>query len=101
MFFHTSSGILDFLPITSLATADRFSNATYDLDLIKKNGCALRDMEGAAIAQTCLSNGTKFFCIKGVTDVYGSGNDGEQFLQNLHSVCEELCDVIIQAINKI
>ena len=101
VFFPTCLDGLDFLNTTSLATADRFSNASEDLDLIAKNGCAVRDMEGAAISQTCLSNGIKFFCIKGVTDVYGSGNDGEQFLQNLSIVCDKLSDVIIQVINNI
>ena len=101
VFFPTHLDGLDFLPKTSLATADRFSNAEKDLTLIAKNRCAVRDMEGAAIAQTCLSNGVKFLCIKGVTDVYGSGNDGEQFLQNLRTVCDELPQIIIKAIAQI
>ncbi len=101
VFFPTYLENLNHLPTASLATADRFSNAKKDLDLLEKNNCAIRDMEGGAIAQTCLSNKTNFVCIKGVTDVYGSGVAKEQFYQNLSSVCSGLSDVIIDTCKKL
>lgn len=101
VFFPTYLKNLSHLPTTSLATADRFSNEKKDLDLIEKNKCAIRDMEGGAIAQTCLSNNTNFVCIKGVTDVYGSGVAKEQFYENLSSVCKGLSDIIIEVCNKL
>ncbi len=101
VFFPTYLDSLDHLPTTSLATADRFSNEKKDLDLLEKNKCAIRDMEGGAIAQTCLSNKTNFVCIKGVTDVYGSGVAKEQFYKNLSSVCAGLSNVIIETCKKL
>ena len=98
VFFPVSTNGLSFLEKTSLATADRFSNEEKDLNLLKKNGCAIRDMEGAAIAQTCFSNNIPFYSIKGVTDVYGSGVAKEQFYGNLTSVCEELSTIIKKAL---
>lgn len=101
VFFPTYLTKLNHLPTTSLATADRFSNEKRDLELIEKNKCAIRDMEGGAIAQTCLSNKTNFVCIKGVTDVYGLGVAKEQFYQNLTKVCNGLSDVIIEVCEKL
>ncbi len=91
VFFPTHVKGLDFLNKTSLATADRFSNEAKDLKLIKDNGCAVRDMEGSAIAQTCLSNTIPFVCIKGVTDIYGTNED---FYTNLTKVCLEIPNTI-------
>lgn len=73
---------------TNLATADRFSSKEQDINLIAQNNCGVRDMEGGAIAQTCLSNNVKFICIKGISDVHGSGSNAQQFLQNLDDVCK-------------
>ena len=101
VFFPTYTKGLDDFKKTSLATADRFSNEEKDLRLIAKNGCAIRDMEGAAIAQTCISNKVKFICLKGVTDIYGSGIEGEQFYSNLKEVSIGLADIILKLIENI
>jgi adenosylhomocysteine nucleosidase len=98
VFFPLNTKGLDFLEKASLATADRFSNAEKDLTLLKSRKCSLRDMEGSAIAQTCISNNVPFYSIKGVTDVYGSGIAKEQFYGNLTSVCEELAEIVKKAI---
>ena len=98
VFFPTHVNGLNFLNKTSLATADRFSNQKIDLDLIKQNGCAVRDMEGCAIAQTCLSNSIPFVCIKGVTDVYGTQED---FYSNLTAVCAEIPQVVKKVIENV
>ena len=94
VFFPTYTKNIDFLDKASLATADRFSNEKKDLDLIKKYGCAVRDMEGSAIAQVCLSNNKDFICIKGITDVYGSGVAKDDFYNNLDKVCKNLASIL-------
>lgn len=91
VFFTCHTKGLEFMNKTSLATADRFSNEAKDLKIIKKNGCAVRDMEGSAIAQTCISNNVPFVCVKGVTDVYGTNED---FYTNLNMVCLEIPNTI-------
>ena len=98
-FFNAYTKGLDFLEKANLATADRFSNHPKDLSLIYDCGCAIRDMEGCAIAQTCTSNNIPFIAIKGVSDVYGSGVAKEQFFANLGTVCNMLSPVVIQTIN--
>lgn len=85
----------------SLATSDRFSKSEIDLNNILKNGCFLRDMEGCAIIQVAISNDTPVYLVKGVTDVYGSGTDGEQFVKNLSKVCENFPSIIIKLIKNI
>lgn len=88
----------NFLPKVSLATADRFTDKPLFLDIIKEKGCALRDMEGGAIAQVCKANALPLYCIKGVSDVYGSGASGDQFRENLITVCKGFPLVIEQLI---
>ncbi len=69
-----------------LGTSDKFTSKKEIIEEIIACGVDIRDMEGSAIAQTCTSNGIKLIVLKGVTDVYGSGNDGEQFIKNLIAV---------------
>ena len=76
---------LDFLPKTSLCTADRFSNKVSDINIVNMLGCSLRDMEGAAIAQVATSNGLPFVCFKGITDTYN--HPATEFYENKKRVC--------------
>jgi adenosylhomocysteine nucleosidase len=85
----------------SLATSDRFSKSEIDLNNILNNACFLRDMEGCAIIQVAVSNDTPVYIVKGVTDVYGSGTDGEQFYKNLSKVCENFPNIILKLIQNI
>lgn len=86
------------LPKSIVASADRFTNDIEDINAINDMGCSLRDMEGGAIGQVCLSNNVPLYMIKGITDVYGSGTAQEQFYQNLKKVGEGFPAVIIDAI---
>lgn len=97
-FFPVDTNANAFLPIVSLATADRFTDKAYFLDIIREKNCALRDMEGCAIAQVCLANKTPLTIIKGVSDVYGSGASGEQFKENLTAVCKGFPEVVTKTI---
>ena len=58
------------------------------IEEIIKMGVDIRDMEGCAIAQVCTSNNAKLIMLKGITDVYGLGTDGEQFVLNLKKVSQ-------------
>lgn len=85
----------------SLATGDRFSTGKEDVELISNQGCALRDMEGAAIAQVCESNNLPLIMLKGVSDVYGSESEQEQFVRNLDSLAKGFPEIIEKIFKKI
>lgn len=85
----------------SLATADRFTHKENDLAAVADMGCDLTDMEGCAIAQVCLSDGVKFYCIKAVSDVIGSGTQGEDYNANVKKIAEKFPAVIKNAIENI
>ena len=72
----------------ALGTSDKFTSKKEIIDEIIKMGVDIRDMEGSAIAQVCTSNGSKLLMLKGITDVYGLGTDGEQFVNNLKKVSQ-------------
>ena len=85
IYFPCDSDKLDFLPKTSLCTADRFSNKIADINTVNSLGCSLRDMEGAAIAQVSASNNLPFICLKGITDTYE--HPAQEFYENKKKVC--------------
>ena len=85
----------------SLATGDRYSTGKEDAELISNQGCALRDMEGAAIAQVCESNKLPLIMLKGVSDVYGSESEQEQFVRNLDSLAKGFPEIIEKIFKKI
>ena len=94
VFFESDKINLPFLNKKRLATTDKFCSKKDFIDLLIKMKCDIRDMEGSAINQTCISNDISLIIIKGITDVYGSGNDGEQFLKNLDKVCKGFPEII-------
>lgn len=98
VFFNVNSNAIDFLEKRSLATSDRFTCKQRDVDTVLSLDCSVCDMEGAAIAQTCLSNNLPLYIIKGVTDVCGSGTNANQFNENLKAVSSGFTDVIIKLI---
>ncbi len=72
----------------TLGSSDKFTFKKEIIDEIINMGADIRDMEGGAIAQVCTSNNCKLIMLKGVTDVYGLGTDGEQFVANLKKVSQ-------------
>jgi adenosylhomocysteine nucleosidase len=88
VFFKTHT--LDTLPYkkVALGTSDKFTSKKEIIEEIIKMGIDIRDMEGCAIAQVCNSNNAKLIMLKGITDVYGLGTDGEQFVLNLKKVSQ-------------
>ena len=83
----------------TLASSDKFTSEQTDIDKIEKMGCSLFDMEGAAIAQVAVSNGVPFVSVKGVSDLFGSGSNAEQFVKNL-SVIEKNFPPVIEKVLK-
>lgn len=100
-YFPANTNGVDFLQKSILASADRFTNDVNDINSINEIGCSLRDMEGGAIAQVCLSNNTPLYMIKGITDVYGSGTAQDQFYSNLKQVGAGFPDVVIKLIETV
>ena len=83
----------------SLATSDKFTHQKEQIEIINSLGASIYDMEGSSIAQVCKSNNIPLYMIKGVTDVYGSGLQGEQFINNLNQVGKLLSEKVIKLIN--
>ena len=89
------------LPIRNIGSADRFTESNIDNISVKELGCSLRDMEGAAIAHTCLANNVPLYMLKGITDVTGSNSTAEQFRENLKSVCSDFDKIISDLLAKL
>ena len=101
VFFPTCTDGLEDYSKSVVASADRFNNDQTDINSINQIGCSLRDMEGGAIGQVCLSNNVPLVMVKGITDVTGSGTVQEQFLKNLKQVGEGFPSVILDVIEKV
>lgn len=101
VFFPTKVNGLEFLPNTSLATADRFICKDSDIKSINDLGCSVGDMEGGAIAQVCTSNDVPLYIIKGITDIVNNGTAQNQFFENLQTVTKGFPDIIFKAIKQI
>ena len=85
-------------PLVKCATADRFTNKEYFLEVIKNIGGQISDMELGAIAQVCLANKTKLISIKLISDADGEEKSiFDQYYNNLDYVsvlAEEVKKVI-------
>lgn len=78
-------------PAKRVATGDRFNDSPADYELLTKTLKAdIRDMECAAIAQTCAHAGVKFRAYKIISDLAGSGSTTEQYLKNLEKCAHTL-----------
>lgn len=85
------------LKVFSLASSDKFTNNKKYIELVENSGCLLRDMEGGAIAQVCVSNKIPLIILKGITDIYGSNEN--DYYKNKLSVCAGFYDKIIEIIS--
>ena len=75
-------------PLRRLATGDRFNDDESDVGLLASLGCALRDMEGAAVAAVCAANGVRCVMFKCVSDAHGRGAMTRQYLDNREMALE-------------
>lgn len=71
------------LPRATLATGDRFSDSDADLATLADLAATVRDMEGAAIAHVCETNGVPCRIVKCLSDVHGKGSMTGQYRDNL------------------
>ena len=79
------------LPRRVLATGDRFNDSPADHDLIEHYMQAdIRDMEGAAIARTCMHAGVPVTEVKAISDKYGSNSSFEQYRANMNTALSRL-----------
>ena len=70
-------------PARTLSTGDRFTNDEKDITDSLTLGASLKDMEGAAIAHVCETNGVPCRMLKAVSDVHGKGAMTGQYKDNL------------------
>lgn len=87
----------------NVASGDRFNDDINDINTIANSNCSVRDMEGGAIAQTCLTNSIPLVMVKGITDVYGKTPSNFQFYDNLVKLCKgfpAVLESVIKAYSK-
>ncbi|MBQ9513515.1 MAG: 5'-methylthioadenosine/S-adenosylhomocysteine nucleosidase [Clostridia bacterium] len=101
VYFNTYTNGLNFLPKKNLASGDSFVGTKEKVDIIKSLQCSIFDMEGCAVAQTSKTNGIPVIILKGVSDVFGSGSNSEQFLANLKEVSDSFPKILKQVFEKI
>ena len=81
-------------PPRIIASGDRFTNNESDtLDPLSL-GATLKDMEGAAIAHVCETNGVPCRILKCISDVHGKGAMTGQYKDNLEKALGILKDAI-------
>lgn len=71
------------LPRATLATGDRFNDSETDCATLADLGATVRDMEGAAVAHVCETNGVPCRMLKCLSDVHGQGAMTGQYKDNL------------------
>lgn len=71
------------LPRATLATGDRFNDSKADDATLADLGATVRDMEGAAVAHVCETNGVPCRMVKCLSDVHGKGSMTGQYRDNL------------------
>ncbi|MCQ2387323.1 MAG: 5'-methylthioadenosine/S-adenosylhomocysteine nucleosidase [Clostridia bacterium] len=99
-FFPVSTDKLNGLELKRLATSDRFTYKTEDVDVIKENECDIFDMEGGAIAEVCMANNVPLYIIKGVSDTYGS-EQVNQYEENAQCLREAFPDQIFNLLTEL
>ena len=76
-------------PAKTLGTGDHFNDNVVDLPLLERLGVGIRDMEGAAIAHVCETNGIPCRSLKCLTNVVGKGAT-KAFEKNLKTALARL-----------
>ena len=71
------------LPRATLATGDRFNDSEADRATLAGLEATVRDMEGAAVAHVCETNGVPCRMVKCLSDVHGKGSMTGQYRDNL------------------
>lgn len=79
-----------------IGTADRFADGERDAETLRRLGCALCDMECAAVAQICRSVSVPCFAFKVVSDVASRPSQPGQYAENAKACLERIVDGIAE-----
>lgn len=83
-----------------VTTGNSLDAVEMDLQLMKKNGAHVKDMECAAIAWSAHLFCTPLIVIKAVTDLVDGGRPTqEEFLENLHTAANALQTKVMEALD--
>ena len=82
-------------PSRVLATGDRFTDDDGDIAALLDLDATVRDMEGAAIAHVCETNGVPCRMLKCISDVHGRGSMTGQYRDNLEKTLVCLKDALM------
>ena len=86
------------LPRATLATGDRFGDDAADFATLDGLEATVRDMEGAAVAHVCETNGVPCRIVKCLSDVRGKGAMTEQYRDNLAKALAALSETLKEAL---
>ena len=100
VYFYTKKDFIPFLPKISLASSDKITEKESDIKIVSDLGCAIFDMELGAIGQVCYANNKPFISFKGVTDIHGSGIDGNTYYKNSIKVCSGFYEILYKILSK-
>lgn len=89
-YFELATDFAPALPRATLATGDRFNDRDDDLGTLAELAATVRDMEGAAIAHVCETNGVPCRMVKGLSDIHGKGSMTVQYKANTAKTLERL-----------
>ena len=86
------------LPRATLATGDRFGDDAADFATLDGLEATVRDMEGAAVAHVCETNGVPCRIVKCLSDIRGKGAMTRQYRENLAKALAALSETLKEAL---
>lgn len=93
-YFACATDFASDLPRATLGTGDRFNDSAADFVTLTDLEATVRDMEGAAIAHVCETNGIPCCLVKSLSDVQGRGALTEQYYDNLTKALAALSETM-------
>ena len=86
------------LKVGVVSTSDSLDHTPIDLELMRGEGAAVKDMEAAAVAWVCQQVKIPFLAVKSVTDIVDSAEKtvDEEFYANLKTASEALQEQLSQ-----
>lgn len=89
------------LPEASLVSGDKFDPLEQTAEFIEKHfAAALRDMEGAAVAQVCAFADVPWVLVKGVSDYVGASST-QMFLENSNAALDVMSSLLPEIIKNL
>ena len=79
-----------------VSTGDSFDIVPSDLEIMNREGAAIKEMEAAAVAQVCQQLNVMYFALKSVTDIVdGDKATGDEFATNFAAAAAALKEKMI------